>query len=238
MNIKKFFVFLVILGISLGLQAEDENKILLLKIGDPSLKNKAMAISAHKIYSARQGKEISFQEMIKEMDKYPLIYLGETHDNLAIHNIQLRIIRALYEKDRNLAVGLEMFPVSCQEVLNKWNLGILTEEEFIREAKWYINWNFNFGFYAQIFKFSKENKLPIYALNTSRSLIKKIRMKGWDALTEEEKKLVPKPDLSHQEHRALIRAIFESTPLSHQMKGKGLEMAFEGLYRLRGKGRK
>jgi len=25
MNIKKFFVFLVILGISLGLQAEDEN---------------------------------------------------------------------------------------------------------------------------------------------------------------------------------------------------------------------
>ncbi|MFQ5720947.1 MAG: ChaN family lipoprotein [Candidatus Aminicenantales bacterium] len=231
MSVKKYLVFLVILAIGLGLEAEEENKILLLRLGDPSLKNKSMYISAHKIYSARQGREISFSQMIKEMDKYSLIYLGESHDNLAIHNIQLRIIQALFEKDRNLAIGLEMFPASSQEVLNKWSLGILIEEEFIREAKWYINWNFNFGFYAQIFKFAKENKIPIFGLNTSRSLIKKIRMKGWDALTEEEKKLIPKPDLSYKEHRALIRAIFESTPLPHQMKGRGLETAFEGLYR-------
>ncbi len=56
-------------------------------------------------------------------------------------------------------------------------------------------------------------------------------MKGWEALTEEEKNLIPEPDHSHQEHRKLIRTIFEASPIPHQMKGKGLEMAFEGLYR-------
>jgi predicted metalloprotease with PDZ domain len=56
-------------------------------------------------------------------------------------------------------------------------------------------------------------------------------MQGWDSLSMEEKDLVPKPDLSHSEHRTLIRTIFESADLPHQMKGAGLEMMFEGLYR-------
>ncbi|MCK4264682.1 MAG: ChaN family lipoprotein, partial [Candidatus Aminicenantes bacterium] len=45
------------------------------------------------------------------------------------------------------------------------------------------------------------------------------------------KKIVPRPDLSHEEHRMLIRTIFESTELPPQMKGRGLDMMFEGLYR-------
>jgi hypothetical protein len=56
-------------------------------------------------------------------------------------------------------------------------------------------------------------------------------MKGWDALSDEEKRMVPKPDLSHQEHRYLIRTIFQSEDIPDQMKGKALDMAFEGLYR-------
>ncbi|MCK4557483.1 MAG: ChaN family lipoprotein, partial [Candidatus Aminicenantes bacterium] len=47
----------------------------------------------------------------------------------------------------------------------------------------------------------------------------------------EEKEIVPNPDLSHEEHRTLIRTIFESAELPPQMKGRGLEMVFEGLYR-------
>ncbi|MDH5704443.1 MAG: ChaN family lipoprotein, partial [Candidatus Aminicenantes bacterium] len=70
-----------------------------------------------------------------------------------------------------------------------------------------------------------------YALNAPMEIITKIRMRGWDGLTEEEKKIVPNPDLSHEEHRTLIRTIFEGTELPPQMKGRGLEMAFEGLYR-------
>jgi hypothetical protein len=68
-------------------------------------------------------------------------------------------------------------------------------------------------------------------LNAPRELITKIRMSGWEALTDDEKILVPKPDLTHPEHRQLIRTIFESAEIPHQMKGAGLDMMFEGLYR-------
>jgi uncharacterized iron-regulated protein len=232
MTIKKITaisIFLLTFSILSG--QEEEDKTLLLKIGDKKLRNKTINVSAGKIYSAREGSHISFQEMIKEMKESEFIYVGETHNSLPMHDIQSKIIQALYEQDRNLSIGLEMFPVSFQEALNKWSMAILSQDEFIRESRWYVNWNFNFGFYEKIFNLAKNNKIPLYALNAPRSIIRKIRMKGWDKLSEDEKKAVPKPDVSHEEHRVLIRTIFESLELPHQMKAGDLDMVFEGLYR-------
>lgn len=232
MNARKIITILVLILVSLFLRGEEEeDKILLLKIGNERLKDKTIDISAGKIYSLREGKPISFSKMIKEMSKSHFVYVGETHNSLPMHEIQLKIIQALYEQERKLSVGLEMYPGSVQETLNKWSMGILSRDEFTRESQWYVNWSYNFGFYENMFKFSKENKIPLYALNVPREIIREIRFKGWDSLSAEKKKIVPQPDLSHQEHRLLIRTIFESTELPHQMKGKGLEMVFEGLYR-------
>jgi hypothetical protein len=69
-------------------------------------------------------------------------------------------------------------------------------------------------------------------LNAPREVITKIRMRGWDALTADEKALFPgPPDVSNQDHRTLIRTVFESADIPHAMKGAGLDQVFEGLYR-------
>lgn len=208
-----------------------EEGILRLQIGEEDLKTKTMSVSAGEIYAAITGEAVSFEEMIDGMSRSRIVYVGETHNSLPMHQIQAKIIQGLYESDRDLSVGIEMYPVTQQEVLHKWSLGILTEKDFIREGQWYVNWNFNFGFYQDIFQVIKNNGIPLYALNAPRESIAMVRTKGWEALSEKEKAIVPEPDLTHQDHRTLIRAIFEDTDLPHQMKGKGLEMAFEGLYR-------
>jgi len=224
-----FFFFFV--SVLFSLSQEGEDKTLLLPIGDKRFKEKTLDIFPDRIYSALEGKAIPFPEMIREMKESRFIYVGESHTSLPMHDIQLRIIQALHEQDRNLVLGLEMMPIFTQEILNRWSLGILSREEFIREARWYVHWNYNFGFYEKIFEFAKEKRIPVYALNVPREIITKIRMKGWEVLSEEEKKLVPQPELSNQEHRLLIRTIFETTPIPHQMKGEGLDVVFEGLYR-------
>jgi len=227
-KITVFILFCLFIGIRVY-GVEDES--LLLKIGNPKLKNKTMVIFPGNIYSARTGEVISFSEMIAEMKSSRFIYVGETHNSLSIHEIQFKVIEALSGKGKLPCIGMEMFPINFQDVLNKWSLGILTGEKFIREIQWYITWNFNFGYYEQIFNLAKKRKISIYALNIPRSVIKKIRMKGWDSLSEEEQKLLPKPDLLNKEHRALIRKIFETSDIPPQMKGGFLDMAFEGLYR-------
>lgn len=231
MNIKKLLLFGMIVFASLSLFGQEEGQVLRLNIGNENLKDKPITIIADKIFSTRTGKPVSFPEMIKEMGKSRFVYVGETHNSLSIHDIQLKVIQALYTIDEGLSVGLEMFPVSSQDVLSKWSIAILSIEEFLRESQWYVHWNLNFKFYDSIFLFAKENRIPLYALNAPRPLIHKIRMRGWTALSDEEKQQIPEPDFTHEEHRKLIRTIFESTPIPHQMKGKGLEMVFEGLYR-------
>jgi len=225
--------FILVLQV-LGLQAfndEKQNKVYLLKIGDKKLREKTMAVSPGAIYSAKTGKAVSFGNMISEMKKSRFIYVGETHNSMPMHDIQFEIIKALSNAGKDICIGMEMFPVECQEVLNRWSCESLTKDDFIREIQWYIRWNFNFGFYEKIFDFAKKKKIPVYALNVPREIITKIRKKGWEALSEEEKKILPRPDLSNEEHRTLIRTIFESSDVPPQMKGRGLEMAFEGLYR-------
>jgi len=224
-------IFLSILFLCFLFSEEKEDKSLLLQIGEKDYKDEVLEIFPGQICSQREGKSVSFLKMIKNMKGSRFVYVGETHNNLPMHDIQLRIIQALYEQDNSLSIGLEMLPLSTQEILNRWSLGTLTQDEFIREIEWYVNWNYNFGFYEKIFGFAKENKIPLYALNVPREIIKEIRIKGWDGLSDDEKKLVPQPDLTDEEHRILIRTIFESTEIPHQMKGKSLEMAFEGLYR-------
>jgi len=198
---------------------QKEDKSLLLQIGDKDYKDRIMEISPGQIYSKRAGKPVSFLKMIEDMKDDHFIYVGETHNSLPMHDIQLKIIQALYEHDNDLSIGLEMLPVSTQEVLNEWSLGTLTQEEFVQKVKWYVNWNYNFGFYEKIFKLAKKNRVPLYALNISREIIKKIRKKGWNELSDEEKNLVPQPHLTDEEHRTLIRTIFENTEIPHQMKG-------------------
>lgn len=222
-----FFAFFLATGVA----GEEKDGYLRLGIGDPELKDKILSVSPNKLYSLSEGQVLEFSRMIENMMSSRFIYIGESHNSLPMHDIQLKIIEALYERDEGLAIGLEMIPITLQHVLNQWSLGILTKEEFIRDVSWYETWNFNYGFYEKIFEFARRNRIPMYGLNVPKKLISKIRMKGWDSLDENEKNLVPEPDVSHQDHRTLIRAIFESSDLPPQMKGPGLDKMFEGLYR-------
>ncbi|MCR4409780.1 MAG: ChaN family lipoprotein [Candidatus Saccharicenans sp.] len=226
-------VFLVAGFLVTGLwsQGRTEDKTLTLPLGPKQLRGRFIRLESGQLYSARKGKPVSFEAMLKEMKKARLIHVGETHDDLEMHEMQFRIIEALYRQDPNLAIGLEQVTVDLQPVLDRWVAGELDEVSFLREISWYVTWNFNFKYYQKIFDFAREHRLPIFALNAPRNLISKVRMQGYEALSDEEKRIIPPLDLSQQEHRLLIRTIFESEEIPPQMKGANLDSMFEALYR-------
>jgi uncharacterized iron-regulated protein len=230
-----FILFLMLAILSteiLGQEnAEGEDKTLRLAIGDAKLKNKLIQVTSGGIVSVRSAKPLPFEKMIKEMKDCRFVYVGESHDNVAMHDIQLKVIQGLFAQDPSIAIGLEMLPAETQPALDKWSQGLLSKDDLIREVRWYVNWSLNFGYYEKIFDFARDSKIPVFGFNAPRDVITKIRMKGWEGLSDEEKALVPWPDLSSQDHRTLIRTIFESSEIPHAMKGEGLEKMFEGLYR-------
>jgi len=224
------FIILIV-GSSFIFASSDKDKSLTLPLGQNRYRGKFLEVGTGQLFSAHSGQAISFDRMVEEIKKVQFIYLGETHDDVEMHDWQFRIIQALYSRDPNLAIGLEMVTVDLQPVLDEWISNKLDEDSFLRKIRWYVTWNFNYGYYKRILDFAREKGIPVFALNAPRQIINKVRMQGYDALSEEQRKIIPPLDLNNQEHRLLIKTIFESEEIPPQMKGANLEAMFEGLYR-------
>ena len=69
------------------------------------------------------------QEIISELVKADIVYLGETHDSLKDHEIQLEIIQALYQQNSKIAIALEMFQRPYQEALDRYIAKEISEIE-------------------------------------------------------------------------------------------------------------
>ncbi|MCU0554562.1 MAG: ChaN family lipoprotein [Syntrophales bacterium] len=151
---------------------------------------------------------IPFDQMVAGAAKSRVIVVGETHDNRAHHDLQLKIIRTLHEGGAVLAVGLEMFRAENQELLDKWWRWGMPTEQF--EALYRENWGMPWILYRDIFLYSRQKRIPLVGLNVPREVISKVAREGYGSLTESERKKLP-PGLTctvDEAYRSFIRKTF------------------------------
>ena len=132
---------------------------------------------------------IPFDRMVAEASKSRVIIVGETHESQAHHDLQLKIIRTLYEGGAPLAVGLEMFRAESQELLDKWWRWGMPTEQF--ESLYRENWGMPWLLYREIFLYSRQKRIPLVGLNVPREIISKVARQGYGSLTEAERKKLP-----------------------------------------------
>jgi len=119
------------------------------------------------------------------------LLLGEEHPNPCDHQAQAAVIRRLAAAGVLPAIGLEMVPADYQGVLDAFNAGTITLAELPAKLDWKTTWGFDFELYAPIFEAAREYKLPVYALNASKGLARKVGRQGLDALTPAERASLP-----------------------------------------------
>ena len=113
------------------------------------------------------GLVVSAKQMLDSIISSRVIYIGETHDNIEAHKVQLKIIKLLAEK-YTVTIGLEMFRRSAKKKLNLWNQGQLTHKEFKNLFR--SNWGSGFSLYQPIFEFAKTRGLSLIGLKSSREV--------------------------------------------------------------------
>lgn len=149
-------------------------------------------------------------DIIESLSSKKIIYVGESHDNFAHHNIQLQVIKGLYNKNKKIAIGMEMFQTPFQKVLDEYIAGSLDERQFLKGAEYFKRWGFDYNLYKPIIDFAKSEKIPVVALNMRREIVDKVSKGGMDSLSEEEKKAVPaQMDLSDNYYRERLKEVFE-----------------------------
>ncbi|MBI3272367.1 MAG: ChaN family lipoprotein [Planctomycetes bacterium] len=134
-----------------------------------------------------------------------IVYVAESHDNPAHHGNQLAVLEAMYEQQPDVAIGMEMFPRSCQLTLDRFVAGLLTEEQFLREVNWKETWGFDYKLYRPILEFARRHGLPLVALNAPRDLVRKVGRSGLAGLSQKERASLPEMDIDVPEHREHFR---------------------------------
>ena len=172
------------------------------------LKNFPAQIAVDDIVHIPTGKKVSFSDLSPFIDCSGILYVGETHANKASHQVQLKALKACYEKFQGtIAIGMEMFTRPYQPFLDHWIAGEIDEDKFLEDTQWDTEWGYDYTLYKDILDFAREKKIPVVALNAPRAVVKMVSKKGLKDLSEEEKKLLPEMDTSDFFHRVYMEKI-------------------------------
>jgi uncharacterized iron-regulated protein len=174
------------------------------------IKDLSGTFQAGAIIATQAGKAVTFDALVADLNKCRITYVGEEHTNAAHHDIQLEILRAVYKQNPDMAVGMEMFDHTYQNVLDSWSAGELDEKSFLRRTHWYANWRYDFSLYRDILNFIKENQIRLVGLNIPAYIPARIREGGIENLRDEEKAHLPAEiDTSNTAHRDYVRNVFD-----------------------------
>ena len=101
-------------------------------------------IGSEEILRLPEGDQISFAQLLSDLYKTRVIFIGESHDQIAHHQIQVKLIQNLIRQGKDIVVAMEMFERSQQPILDRWSQGLLTEEEFLKEIQWDNTWGMDY----------------------------------------------------------------------------------------------
>ncbi len=169
------------------------------------------------------GRILSEKELLDYLSCYRVVFVGETHDSLDDHRVELAVLRGLYERHpRKLTLGLEMLPWKTQPALDDYIQGKMDEESFIQV--WTRSWGESFPYYREILHYARANRIKVLALNTDDDLKEAVRKAPLEDLAPDLAARLPEMDLNDSYHRAMAMAVFDAHPMGVRDK--------EALYRV------
>jgi aminopeptidase N len=158
-------------------------------------------------------KSLTLEQVADRISEKPVIFIGERHVNYEDHKVELDVIMNLYKKGRKFAIGMEMFQVPFQKIINDYISGSITEKEFLKKSQYFRRWGFDYNLYREIIEFAKAKGIHIVALNLKGEIIKKVALGGLDALSPEEKKEIPRDmNMADYAYRDRLKKIYGSHP--------------------------
>jgi len=115
------------------------------------------------------GVTVSTDEFYRLTAASRIIYVGESHDNIYAHQLELEIVKSLAGLyPGRLAVGMEMFGRRSQEDIDRWLAGKMDDREFL--AVFGRDWGVpDYPYYRDLLCFIRDRRIPLRALNVSRS---------------------------------------------------------------------
>lgn len=136
---------------------------------------------AYKLY-ASNGKDVSYQKMIKELAEADIVLFGEYHNNPIAHWLELEVTKSLYAaRDGQLMMGAEMFEADNQLILDEYLGDLISRDKFEAECRLWSNYDTD---YEPLIRFAKDSAVHFIATNIPRRYAAIVHKQGIDKLDE------------------------------------------------------
>ncbi len=145
--------------------------------------------SGVRIFDIAGQRARSIADLLPELKKNRIIFIGENHDRQAHHQVQRDVIAALHQSGAQVAVGVEMFRKDSQEGLDRWVDGTLSPEEF--QTVYDDNWNFPWPLYGDILDYARKEKIPVIGLNVPKEITRQVATGGFKSLGADQRESLP-----------------------------------------------
>ena len=218
-DIRKFELFLIVLGFLMLLQACSTSK----KHMMPPLAT-VEGIERHfsqgRIIDLKTGEAIGFPDLIDQLKTVDVVFIGEVHNNPEHHLIQVQLLQALMASfTPPPAVAMEFFDTTRQPVLDRFMNGDLDETAFLKQVDWKKSWRFPYHLYRPILWTSRDKGTVLLGINAPNSVVKKVARSGLLSLTAEERRQVARDmDLTNTAHREFLDGIFKQHQTDKNLK--------------------
>ena len=148
--------------------------------------------------------------VIAQLADKRVVFIGEIHDRYDHHLNQLEIIRGLHKFHPDLAIGVEYFPQQFQPQVDDYITGRITEDQFLRAVDYYRTWGYDYRLYAPVFRFAREQRIAVRALNIPGSIVSAVYKVGIKGLSEQQRASLPREiEPADEGYKERLRSAFE-----------------------------
>lgn len=133
----------------------------------------------------------SLDQLIDTLKDQRVVFVGESHNRVDHHALQLAVLKGLAEQGKPLALGVEWFQRPYQQVLDDYLAGKIDEAEMLELSGYYDRWRFDYRLYQPIIRFAKQHRIPIVALNAEKELTGEVGEKSIGGLSTKLAKRLP-----------------------------------------------
>ncbi|MBB6501895.1 ChaN family lipoprotein [Pedobacter cryoconitis] len=135
---------------------------------------------SYKIFETKTKKTISVAELIKKTKNADVLFFGEEHNDSIGHLLETQIFSGLLQTYPGTALSMEMFSTDVQPIMNEYLAGVISEKNFIKEAR---AWN-NYNDYKPLIELAKQNKANVIAANAATRYSNAVTFSGLNKLND------------------------------------------------------
>lgn len=181
------------------------------------------------IYSIKQAKSIDMPELAKQLEHYPVIFVGDHHNTQKTHKFFQNLLRELDAQGYNLYLANEWFTPEHDGLLKDYTDGKISAKTLKEKREWDKFTKYKWEYVEPLYETIKKNGGRLYGMNIPEINRKKISLRQFDTMTQEEKDFYNSLDVNVSAHYQLVEPFLKHC---HKMPAKSEESCEQRMYRV------